>query len=187
MSHNIAEYLSCFSSAYYWRGEQDCHWLLNLKLYIYESFSILLDWGLMVLTYKIFCLFVLFVCLFSFCLCHCVRCHRLACIFQTYRHVDYIMFENPMVADRLLNYWRSTGNQRIGILYGRYEHHKDVPLGIKATVAAIYEPPQVMFVRFAHKLSIYISSHLQLKTISVIVTWHQPVADVLYNRSIQVC
>ncbi|KAK7507678.1 hypothetical protein BaRGS_00001613 [Batillaria attramentaria] len=61
---------------------------------------------------------------------------------QPYRHVDYIMFENPTVADRLLNYWRSTGNQRIGIMYGRYETHKDVPLGIKATVTAIYEPPQ---------------------------------------------
>ncbi|XP_067672107.1 nuclear protein localization protein 4 homolog [Haliotis asinina] len=61
---------------------------------------------------------------------------------QKYRHVDNIMFENPVVADRFLNYWRSTGNQRLGILYGRYEPHKDVPLGIKATVAAIYEPPQ---------------------------------------------
>ncbi|KAK7111135.1 nuclear protein localization protein 4 homolog [Littorina saxatilis] len=61
---------------------------------------------------------------------------------QTYRHVDYIMFENPMVADRFLNYWRRTGNQRIGIMYGRYEPHKDFPLGIKATIAAIYEPPQ---------------------------------------------
>jgi nuclear protein localization family protein 4 len=62
---------------------------------------------------------------------------------QTYRHVDYIMFENPMVADRFLNYWRRTGNQRIGIMFGRYEPFKDVPLGIKASVAAIYEPPQV--------------------------------------------
>lgn len=53
------------------------------------------------------------------------------------------MFENSTVADRFLNYWRNTGNQRIGIMYGRYEPHKDVPLGIKATVAAIYEPPQV--------------------------------------------
>ncbi|XP_041362260.1 nuclear protein localization protein 4 homolog [Gigantopelta aegis] len=62
---------------------------------------------------------------------------------QKYRHIDNIMFENPQVADRFLDFWRKTGSQRIGILYGRYEPHKDVPLGIKATVAAIYEPPQV--------------------------------------------
>lgn len=63
---------------------------------------------------------------------------------QRYRHVDYVMFENASIVDRFLNYWRRTGNQRIGIMYGRYEPHKDTPLGIKATVAAIYEPPQVM-------------------------------------------
>lgn len=53
------------------------------------------------------------------------------------------MFENPKIAERFLNYWRRTGRQRLGILYGHYEVHKDVPLGIKATIAAIYEPPQV--------------------------------------------
>lgn len=57
--------------------------------------------------------------------------------------MDYIQFENPFLIERFLNFWRSTGNQRIGFMYGRYEHHKDVPLGIKAVVAAIYEPPQV--------------------------------------------
>ncbi|KAK3797242.1 hypothetical protein RRG08_030467 [Elysia crispata] len=61
---------------------------------------------------------------------------------QEYRHVDNIMFENPAVADRFLNYWRFSGCQRLGILYGRYEMFKEVPLGIRARVAAIYEPPQ---------------------------------------------
>lgn len=62
---------------------------------------------------------------------------------QTYRHVDNVMFENASLVERFLNYWRSTGHQRIGYLYGRYEIHSDVPLGIRAVVAAIYEPPQV--------------------------------------------
>lgn len=62
---------------------------------------------------------------------------------QTYRHVDNVMFENASLVERFLNYWRGTGLQRIGYLYGRYEVHSDVPLGIRAVVAAIYEPPQV--------------------------------------------
>ncbi|KAG7154439.1 Nuclear protein localization protein 4-like [Homarus americanus] len=61
---------------------------------------------------------------------------------QSYRHVDNVMFENPNLVERFLNYWRVTGHQRIGFLYGRYEPHLDVPLGIKATVTAVYEPPQ---------------------------------------------
>ncbi|XP_037093892.1 nuclear protein localization protein 4 homolog [Pollicipes pollicipes] len=61
---------------------------------------------------------------------------------QTYRHVDNVMFENPALVERFLNYWRVSGHQRVGILIGKFEVHKDVPLGIKATVTAIYEPPQ---------------------------------------------
>jgi nuclear protein localization protein 4 homolog len=53
------------------------------------------------------------------------------------------MFENSELVERFLNYWRITGHQRIGFLYGRYEMHPDIPLGIRAVVAAIYEPPQV--------------------------------------------
>lgn len=61
---------------------------------------------------------------------------------QVYRHVDMVMFENPAIVEHFLDFWRETMHQRIGFLYGRYEAHKDVPLGIRATVAAIYEPPQ---------------------------------------------
>lgn len=53
------------------------------------------------------------------------------------------MFENHTIADRFLDFWRKTGNQRMGYLYGRYTEHKDIPLGLRAEVAAIYEPPQV--------------------------------------------
>lgn len=52
------------------------------------------------------------------------------------------MFENTALVERFLNYWRTTGHQRMGFLYGTYEVNADVPLGLRAHVAAIYEPPQ---------------------------------------------
>nr|CAB3264426.1 nuclear protein localization protein 4 homolog [Phallusia mammillata] len=61
---------------------------------------------------------------------------------QKYRHIDNIMFENRDIVDRFLNFWRVSGHQRMGYLYGRYTQHSEVPLGIKAEVCAIYEPPQ---------------------------------------------
>eukprot|EP01137_Pigoraptor_chileana_P006186 Opistho-2@50248 len=62
---------------------------------------------------------------------------------QVYRHVDFIEFESPRIVDRFIQYWRqSGGHQRLGYLYGKYAPHADVPLGIKAMVMAIYEPPQ---------------------------------------------
>ncbi|XP_047024530.1 nuclear protein localization protein 4 homolog isoform X2 [Helicoverpa zea] len=61
---------------------------------------------------------------------------------QPYRHVDNVLFEHPAVVERFLAYWRATGHQRVGFLLGQYERHPDVPLGIRARVAAIYEPPQ---------------------------------------------
>uniref|UniRef100_A0A4W4DRQ4 Nuclear protein localization protein 4 homolog n=1 Tax=Electrophorus electricus TaxID=8005 RepID=A0A4W4DRQ4_ELEEL len=75
----------------------------------------------------------------------CTKCQPSAITLnrQKYRHVDNIMFENHTIADRFLDFWRKTGNQRMGYLYGRYTEHKDIPLGIRAEVAAIYEPPQI--------------------------------------------
>nr|XP_034830337.1 nuclear protein localization protein 4 homolog [Maniola hyperantus] len=61
---------------------------------------------------------------------------------QPYRHVDNVLLEHAAPVDRFLAYWRATGHQRIGFLYGQYEQHPDVPLGIRARVSAIYEPPQ---------------------------------------------
>uniref|UniRef100_A0A665WUN1 Nuclear protein localization protein 4 homolog n=1 Tax=Echeneis naucrates TaxID=173247 RepID=A0A665WUN1_ECHNA len=74
----------------------------------------------------------------------CTKCQPSAITLnrQKYRHVDNIMFENHTIADRFLDFWRKTGSQRMGYLYGKYTEHKDIPLGIRAEVAAIYEPPQ---------------------------------------------
>uniref|UniRef100_A0A8C5FHC2 NPL4 homolog, ubiquitin recognition factor n=1 Tax=Gadus morhua TaxID=8049 RepID=A0A8C5FHC2_GADMO len=74
----------------------------------------------------------------------CTKCQPSAITLnrQRYRHVDNIMFEHHTIADRFLDYWRKTGSQRMGYLYGRYTEHKDIPLAIRAEVAAIYEPPQ---------------------------------------------
>lgn len=38
-------------------------------------------------------------------------------------------FENTNLVENFLNYWRITGHQRIGFLYGTYEIYSDVPLG----------------------------------------------------------
>lgn len=61
---------------------------------------------------------------------------------QPFRHVDNITFENEELVNNFLNFWRSSSYQRVGYLIGRYEAFPDVPLGIKAIVCAIYEPPQ---------------------------------------------
>ena len=54
------------------------------------------------------------------------------------------MFDHPGIVDRFLDGWRYSGRQRAGLLLGQYTEYEDVPLGIRAVVSAIYEPPQVM-------------------------------------------
>lgn len=64
------------------------------------------------------------------------------------------MFENHTIADRFLDFWRKTGSQRMGYLYGRFTEHKDIPLGIRAEVAAIYEPPQVNYLLWTTQIKL---------------------------------
>ncbi|KAK9478744.1 NPL4 family-domain-containing protein [Lipomyces japonicus] len=65
---------------------------------------------------------------------------------QPFRMVDHVEFASSDVVDRFIDNWRRTGNQSIAYLYGRYESYANVPLGIKAVVHAVHEPPQITYV-----------------------------------------
>ncbi|KRZ21769.1 Nuclear protein localization protein 4 -like protein [Trichinella pseudospiralis] len=64
---------------------------------------------------------------------------------QRYRHVDNVEIENKEIMSNFLSYWYKSHGQRMGFLFGHHEPMTDVPLGIRAVVTAIYEPPQITY------------------------------------------
>jgi nuclear protein localization family protein 4 len=60
---------------------------------------------------------------------------------QSFRMTDHVELLHDQV-NEFIAYWRETGQQRFGLLIGKYQVYDGVPLGIKAVVEGIIEIEQ---------------------------------------------
>lgn len=75
----------------------------------------------------------------------CTKCQppAIALQRQSWRCTDHVEFgDGGGMVDRFIGGWRRSGTQRFAWLIGRFEEYEGVPLGVKALVHALYEPPQ---------------------------------------------
>ena len=115
---------------------------------------------------------------------------------QQYRHVDHLEMMNLTEAMEFVNYWKSSlgmSKQRVGWMYGYYKEDNSYPMGVRAVMEAIYEPPQddcldpegsLVLENDAFKSSVdAIANSLGLECLGLVFT-HKEREEILTSREI---
>ncbi|EEA07015.1 NPL4 family protein [Cryptosporidium muris RN66] len=114
---------------------------------------------------------------------------------QVYRHVDHLEMMNLAEVTDFVKYWTCNlqlQKQRIGWMYGYYKEDNTYPMGIRAVMEAIYEPPQTNNHKFGNlelefddfKSTVDTIAHsLGLECIGLIFT-HKERDELLTSREI---
>ncbi|CEM15003.1 unnamed protein product [Vitrella brassicaformis CCMP3155] len=113
---------------------------------------------------------------------------------QPYRHVDHLELMNISEMQNFCSYWTDKcelATQRGGWLYGYYVEDSHYPMGMRAVLEAIYEPPQVEVgegIQFLddpfHATVEAVAGRLGLERIGYIFT-HLPRDELLTSDEIQ--
>lgn len=74
----------------------------------------------------------------------CTKCQPAAIALQRqpFRCTDHVEFGDSQQVDAFIGGWRKSGMQRFAWLLGNFEVYEGVPLGVKAKIVSLYEPPQ---------------------------------------------